>query len=179
MGAKTFGFHSVAPRCVRTTRWGRCVNDSGRPGIVQRRGMAGIVRHSQTKGRATGNAKPGLKPPDGRHGYKRERNSGRCGARSRIGARYSRTRSEQKVSDRHLGMTTPNGPKRPCGGGRPRAVRQSRTTKNGQVHDGRADKFALRKTLRLHRGYPGGVDWHWRTRRAEAQESPFADRQGL
>jgi hypothetical protein len=37
MGAKTFGFHSVAPRCVRTTRWGRCVSDSGRPGIVQRR----------------------------------------------------------------------------------------------------------------------------------------------
>jgi hypothetical protein len=62
MGAKTFGFHSVAPRCVRTTRWGRGVNDSGRPGIVQRKGMAGIVRHSQTKGRATGNAKPGLKP---------------------------------------------------------------------------------------------------------------------
>jgi hypothetical protein len=25
-------------------------------------GMAGIVRHSQTKGRATGDAKPGLKP---------------------------------------------------------------------------------------------------------------------
>src|SRR5215467_576527 len=28
-------------------------------------------------------------------------------------------------------------------------------------------------------GNPGGVDWHWRTRRAEVQESPFADRQGL
>ena len=65
MGAKTFGFHSVAPRCVRTTRWGRCVSDSGRPGIVQRKGMAGIVRHSQTKGRATGNAKPGLHPTVG------------------------------------------------------------------------------------------------------------------
>src|SRR6266704_3215440 len=36
-------------------------------------------------------------------------------------------------------------------------------TRNGQVHDGSADKFALRKTLRRHRGYPGGVDWHWRT----------------
>src|SRR5215475_6860378 len=132
MGAKTFGFHSVAPRCVRTTRWGRCVNDSGRPGIVQRRGMAGIVRHSQTKGRATGNAKPGLKPSEGRCGYKRERNSGRCGARSRIGARYSRTRSEQKVSDRHLGMTTPNGPKRPCGGGRPRAVSGAERRRTGK-----------------------------------------------
>ena len=68
---------------------GKSVSDSGRPGIVQREGMAGIVRHSQTKGRATGNAKPGLKPPDGRCGYKRKRNSGRCDARSRIGARYS------------------------------------------------------------------------------------------
>ena len=63
--------------------------DDGRPGIVRRRGMAGIVRHSQTKGRATEKAKPSLKPSGGRRGYKRERNSGRGGARSRIGARYS------------------------------------------------------------------------------------------
>jgi hypothetical protein len=41
---------------------GKNVSDSGRPGIVRRQGMAGIVRHSQTKGRATGNAKPSLKP---------------------------------------------------------------------------------------------------------------------
>jgi hypothetical protein len=68
---------------------GKNVSDSGRPGIVQRQGMAGIVRHSQTKGRATGNAKPSLEPASGRYGYKRKRNSGRCGARSRIGARYS------------------------------------------------------------------------------------------
>src|SRR3984893_12223307 len=68
---------------------GKSVSDSGRPGIVRRQGMAGIVRHSQTKGRATGNAKPSLKPANGRCGYKRKRNSGRCGARSRIGARYS------------------------------------------------------------------------------------------
>src|SRR5262249_60316192 len=67
---------------------GKRVSDSGRPGIVQRQGMAGILRHPQTKGRATGNAKPGLKPPDGRRGYKRGRNSGRCVARSRIGATY-------------------------------------------------------------------------------------------
>ena len=37
-------------------------------------------------------------------------------------------------------------------------------TRNGRVHDGSADKFAKRKTLRRHRGYPGGVDWHWRTK---------------
>ena len=67
---------------------GKSVSDSGRPGIVRRQGMAGILRHSQTKGRATGNAKPSLKPVRGRCGYKRKRNSGRCGARSRIGARY-------------------------------------------------------------------------------------------
>ena len=42
---------------------GKSVSDPGRPGIVHREGMAGIVRHSQTKGRETGNAKPGLKPP--------------------------------------------------------------------------------------------------------------------
>src|SRR3954462_13811028 len=42
---------------------GKSVSNPGRPGIVHREGMAGIVRHSQTKGRETGNAKPGLKPP--------------------------------------------------------------------------------------------------------------------
>src|SRR3954465_11461205 len=42
---------------------GKSVSDPGRPGIVHREGMAGIGRHSQTKGRETGNAKPGLKPP--------------------------------------------------------------------------------------------------------------------
>src|SRR3954447_21989343 len=33
---------------------GKSVSDPGRPGIVHREGMAGIVRHSQTKGRETG-----------------------------------------------------------------------------------------------------------------------------
>ena len=79
---------------------GKSASDPGRPGIVHREGMAGIVRHSQTKGRATGNAKPSLKPVRGRCGYKRKRNSGQCGARSRIGARYSGTGSEQKAPDR-------------------------------------------------------------------------------
>src|SRR5258708_14418785 len=111
-------------------RVGENVSGSGRPGVVRRQGMGGIVRHSQTKGRATGNAKPSLKPANGRCGYKRKRNSGRCGARSRIGARYSRTGSEQKVPDRHHGAATPVEPKRPTGGGRPRPVgrRQGRRT---------------------------------------------------
>ena len=104
---------------------GKSVSNSGRPGIVQGAGMAGIVRHSQTKGRATGNAKPGLEPPGGRCGYKRERSSGRCGARSRIGARYSGTESEQKAPDRHRRVTTPIAPKRPVGGKAPCCVAAS------------------------------------------------------
>jgi len=39
---------------------------------------------------------------EGRCGYKRKRSSGRGGARSRIGARYSGTRLQQKASDRCL-----------------------------------------------------------------------------
>ncbi len=58
---------------------GKSVRNSGRPGIVQRAGTAGIMRHSPTKGRETGNAKPGLESPEGRCEYKRKRNSGRCG----------------------------------------------------------------------------------------------------
>jgi hypothetical protein len=110
---------------------GKSVSDSGRPGIVQGAGMAGIVRHSQTKGRATVNAKPGLEPPGGRCGYKRERSSGQCGARSRIGARYSGTESEQKAPDRRRRAATPVWLKRPAGGGRPRAVWQCRTSRKG------------------------------------------------
>ena len=79
---------------------GKSVSDLGRPGIVQRIGMAGMVRHSQTKGRATGNAKPCLKPSDGRYGYKRKRSSGRCGARSRIGASFRSWNGRAKVEPR-------------------------------------------------------------------------------
>ena len=74
-------------------------------------------------------------------------------------------------------MATPDGPKRPCGGGRPRTVGQSRMTRNGRVHDGSADKFAKRKTLRRHRGYPGGVDWHWRTRNQSVFDAAMASAQ--
>ena len=63
---------------------GKSVSDLGRPGIVRRQGMAGIVRHSQTKGRATGTQSPARSPPRvGRN--ERKRNSDRCGARSSIG----------------------------------------------------------------------------------------------
>lgn len=99
-GGEGVWFHPIAPRCLWATRWGRGVGDPGRPGIVRAAGMAEIVRHPQTKGRETGKANIGLEPPGGRRGYKRERSSGRGGARSRIGARYSGTRLEQKASDR-------------------------------------------------------------------------------
>jgi hypothetical protein len=49
--------HSVAPRCLRTTRWGRALVTQGGLVSSKRRGMAGIVRHSQTKGRANGERK--------------------------------------------------------------------------------------------------------------------------
>src|SRR6516165_2247702 len=68
-GGEGVWFHPIAPRCVRATRWGRGVGDPGRPGIVRAEGMVEIVRHPQTKGRATGNANIDLKPPGGRCGY--------------------------------------------------------------------------------------------------------------
>lgn len=57
-GGEGIGFLPVAPRCLRATRWGRDVGDPGRPGIVRRKGMVGILRHSQTKGRANSESKP-------------------------------------------------------------------------------------------------------------------------
>src|SRR4029453_12756142 len=58
---------------------------------------------------------------DGRGGYKRKRRSDRSGARSRIGARYSGTGSEQKAPDRcrtsgdaGLIQTTDRRGKAPC-----------------------------------------------------------------
>ena len=50
-------------------------------------------------------------------------------------------------------------------------------TRNGRVHDGSADKFAKRKTQRRHRGYPGGVDWHWRTRNQSVFDAAMASAQ--
>jgi hypothetical protein len=55
---------------------GKSVSDSGRPGIVQRAGMAGIVRHSQTKERANRKRKAQPEAAGGRCGYKRKRSSG-------------------------------------------------------------------------------------------------------
>ena len=62
MMAKALGFHSIAPRCVRATRWGRDASDPGRPGIVRVEGRVEMMWHPQTKGRATANTNIGLKP---------------------------------------------------------------------------------------------------------------------
>ena len=42
-GGEGAWFHPIAPRCVRTTRWGRGAGDPGRPGIVRTAGMVDIV----------------------------------------------------------------------------------------------------------------------------------------
>jgi hypothetical protein len=89
MGAKALG---TAP-----SHQGVCGRHGGEDASVTQGGLVSSngevwLEYCDTrrrKGEQTGNAKPGLKPSDGRYGYKRERNSGRCGARSRIGAWYS------------------------------------------------------------------------------------------
>ena len=83
--AKALWFHPSVPGCVRATRWGRDRRDPGRPGRVRRTGRGEMVRHPQTKGRATANANITLEPAGGRCGYKRERSSSRGAARSRSG----------------------------------------------------------------------------------------------
>src|SRR5215467_9018052 len=59
--------HSVAPRCVRATRWGRALVTQGDLASSKGKGMAGILRHSQTKGRANRErkAQPGATPAAG------------------------------------------------------------------------------------------------------------------
>lgn len=61
--------------------------------------MGEMVRHPQTKGRATENANLTLEPAGGRRGYKRERSSTRGAARSRNGVWYSGTPSEHKAAE--------------------------------------------------------------------------------
>src|SRR3954465_6448960 len=140
---------------------GKSVSDPGRPGIVHREGMAGIVRHSQTKGRETGNAKPGLKPP--MVGADISASEGPTEAVPGVGSgRGTQERGQSKRPRIAAGRAaTPVGSKRPTGGGRPRAVWQRRRATRGGGHGGSADKFAMRKTLRRHRGDPHGARRRW------------------
>ena len=98
---------------------GKSVSDPGRPGIVHREGMAGIVRHSQTKGRETGNAKPGLKPP--MVGADISASEGPTEAVPGVGSgRGTQERGQSKRPRIAAGRAvTPVGSKRPTGGGRP------------------------------------------------------------
>ena len=110
---------------------GKSVSDPGRPGIVHREGMAGIVRHSQTKGRETGNAKPGLKPP--RVGADISASEIPTEAVPGVGSgRGTQERGQSKRPRIAAGRAaTPVGSKRPTGGGRPRAVWQRRRATRG------------------------------------------------
>ena len=110
---------------------GKSVSDPGRPGIVHREGMAGIVRHSQTKGRETGNAKPGLKPP--MVGADISASEGPTEAVPGVGSgRSTQERGQSKRPRIAAGRAaTPVGSKRPTGGGRPRAVWQRRRATRG------------------------------------------------
>jgi hypothetical protein len=110
---------------------GKSVSDPGRPGIVHREGMAGIVRHSQTKGRETGNAKPGLKPP--RVGADISASEGPTEAVPGVGSgQGTQERGQSKRPRIAAGRAaTPVGSKRPTGGGRPRAVWQRQRATRG------------------------------------------------
>lgn len=110
---------------------GKSVSDPGRPGIVHREGMAGIVRHSQTKGRETGNAKPGLKPP--MVGADISASEIPTEAVPGVGSgRGTQERGQSKRPRIAAGRAaTPVGSKRSTGGGRPRAVWQRRRATRG------------------------------------------------
>jgi hypothetical protein len=110
---------------------GKSASDPGRPGIVHREGMAGIVRHSQTKERETGNAKPGLKPP--MVGADISASEGPTEAVPGVGSgRGTQERGQSKRPRIAAGRAaTPVGSKRPTGGGRPRAVWQRRRATRG------------------------------------------------
>lgn len=110
---------------------GKSVSDPGRPGIVHREGMAGIVRHSQTKGRETGNAKPGLKPP--MVGADISASEIPTEAVPGVGSgQGTQERGQSKRPRIAAGRAaTPVGSKRSTGGGRPRAVWQRRRATSG------------------------------------------------
>src|SRR3954451_6449790 len=131
MGAKAHGFHPVAPRCVRATRWGRASVTQG--GLVSSIGKVWleIVRHSQTKRRETGNAKPGLKPPM----VGADRSASEIPTEAVPGVGSGRSTQERGQSKRPRiaagRAATPVGSKRSTGGGRPRAVWQRRRATRG------------------------------------------------
>jgi hypothetical protein len=92
----TSSYHGV---CGRHGGEDRCVTQGGLVSS-KRQVWPRCCDTRRRKGGQTGNTKGDLKPPGGRCGYKRTRNSSRGGARSRSGAYDSRTRSEHKASDR-------------------------------------------------------------------------------
>src|SRR3954453_1387688 len=94
--------------------------------------------------------------PDGRGGYKRKRRSDRSGARSRIGARYSGTGSEQKAPDRcrtssdagRIQKTDRRGKAPCCVAASTNDARVSTWRKGGQVRNAKDPAPASRRPAR-------------------------------
>src|SRR5215203_159432 len=136
---------------------GKSVSDPGRPGIVHREGMYGRNNATLADERAR-NRERKARPeaPDGRSGYKRKRRSDRSGARSRIGARYSGTGSEQKASDRcrtsgdagRIQKTDRRGKAPCCVAASTSDVRVSTWRKCGQVRNAKDPAPASRRPAR-------------------------------
>src|ERR1044072_10023164 len=122
---------------------GKSVSDPGRPGIVHREGMAGIGRHSQTKGRETGNAKPGLEPPmvGADISVSEIASEAVPGVGSGQGTQERGQSKRPRIAARRA--ATPVGSKRLTGGGRPRTVWQGRRATGGGRHDGREAQCAM------------------------------------
>src|SRR3954454_21951029 len=134
---------------------GKSVSDPGRPGIVHWEGMAGIVRHSQTKGRETGNAKPGLEPP--MVGADISASEGPTEAMPGVGSgRGTGTGSEQKAPDRcrtssdagRIQTTDRRGKAPCCVAASTRDARVSTWRKCGQVRNAKDPAPASRRPAR-------------------------------
>ena len=131
LGAKAHGFHPVAPRCVRATRWGRASVTQGDLVSSIGKGWLEECDTRRRKGEETGNAKPGLKPP--MVGADISASEIPTEAVPGVGSgRGTQERGQSKRPRIAAGRAaTPVGSKRSTGGGRPRAVWQRRRATSG------------------------------------------------
>src|SRR6266566_3359657 len=134
---------------------------------------------TRAQGRKPDTAKGDLKPPGGRCGYKRKRNSSRCGARSRIGAYYSRTRSEQKASDRCREQRRRRAQKDRRRGKAPCFAEQGKRWEAVSRY-WEVGEFPGRKTQHRYGGDRGTTGPRYiEGETGEEKEGPLADRQGV
>src|SRR4051812_25641633 len=123
--------------------------------MVRGRGsvVPGVIPEERARNRER-KARP--EAPDGRGGYKRKRRSDRSGARSRIGARYSGTGSEQKAPDRcrtssdagRIQKTDRRGKAPCCVAASTNDARVSTWRKGGQVRNAKDPAPASRRPAR-------------------------------